>query len=260
MLGVIAALVSYKHMYLLVRRHGESSWTAALLPISVDGMIVAASMSLLLDSRHGRRSGLLPWILLILGSAASLAANVAVAEPSVVGRLIAGWPSCALIGSYELLMRQIRHAAVKKTELENVTSEAPHRTFAATHKASEDSHRAERLATAPSYEPLRNSSIRPKASEKSHSDRAFELIGSSGRPRQNGAADGARVQRSSSRMDRTGDGDIRRRAWQWAVAHRSSEGELPPGKAIGSRFGRSERWGRLVKQAGRAGRLDAVAS
>jgi hypothetical protein len=107
-LAIIAAIISYKHMYLLVRRYGETSWTAALLPVSVDGMIAASSMSLLLDSRQGRRSGLLPWALLIIGSAASLAANVAVAEPSAVGRLIAGWPSCALIGSYELLMRQIR--------------------------------------------------------------------------------------------------------------------------------------------------------
>lgn len=85
-LAVIAALVSYKHMYLLVRRYGETSWTAALLPISVDGMIAASSMSLLLDSRYGRRSGVLPWALIIIGSAASLAANVAVAEPSAVGR------------------------------------------------------------------------------------------------------------------------------------------------------------------------------
>ncbi|MCW2947764.1 MAG: hypothetical protein JWR24_4481 [Actinoallomurus sp.] len=95
-LAGIAAIVSYKHMYLLVRRYGETSWTAALLPVSVDGMIGASSMSLLLDSRHGRRSGLLPWALLIIGSAASLAANVAVAEPSAVGRLIAGGGRAAL--------------------------------------------------------------------------------------------------------------------------------------------------------------------
>src|SRR3981081_4459012 len=56
-LAVIAAGVSYKHMYLLVRRYGETSWTAALLPVSVDGMIAASSMTLLLDSRHSRRRG-----------------------------------------------------------------------------------------------------------------------------------------------------------------------------------------------------------
>jgi len=53
---------------------------------------------------------MLPWALLVIGSVASLAANVAVAEPTVVGRVIAAWPSFALIGSYELLMRQVRRA------------------------------------------------------------------------------------------------------------------------------------------------------
>jgi hypothetical protein len=36
---------------------------------------------------------------------------VAVAEPTATGRVIAAWPSLALIGSYELLMRQVRRAA-----------------------------------------------------------------------------------------------------------------------------------------------------
>ncbi|MFF3669832.1 hypothetical protein [Microtetraspora malaysiensis] len=42
------------------------------------------------------------------GSLASPGANVAVADPSLIGRIIAAWPSVALIGSYELLMSQIR--------------------------------------------------------------------------------------------------------------------------------------------------------
>jgi hypothetical protein len=51
---------------------------------------------------------LLPWALLVVGSAASLAANVAVAEPTMTGRLIGAWPSFSLIAAYELLMRQVR--------------------------------------------------------------------------------------------------------------------------------------------------------
>jgi len=54
-------------------------------------MIVAASTALLADSRSGGRYGLLPWALLVTGSVASLAANVAVAEPTVTGRVIAAW-------------------------------------------------------------------------------------------------------------------------------------------------------------------------
>jgi uncharacterized protein DUF2637 len=108
MLALIAGTVSYLHMHLLVELHGQPGWVAALTPLSVDGMIVAASTTLLAESRSGTRGGRLPWVLLVTGSVASLAANVAVAEPTATGRVIAAWPSFALIGSYELLMRQVR--------------------------------------------------------------------------------------------------------------------------------------------------------
>ena len=111
MLAVIAAVVSYSHMYELALRHGEPEWRAALFPLSVDGMIVASSMTLLSDARNGRKGGLLPWTLFIIGPGASLAANVAVADPTMWSRIIHAWPSFALIGAYELLMRAFRTAA-----------------------------------------------------------------------------------------------------------------------------------------------------
>ncbi len=58
---------------------------AALTPFSVDGMIVAASTTLLADSGSGGRRGVLPWALLVVGSVASLAANVAVAQATAAG-------------------------------------------------------------------------------------------------------------------------------------------------------------------------------
>ena len=111
MLALIAGTVSYLHMHLLVQLHGQPGWVAALTPLSVDGMIVAASATLVAESRSGGRGGFLPWALLVAGGAASLAANVAAAEPTATGRVIAAWPSFALIASYELLMRQVRRAA-----------------------------------------------------------------------------------------------------------------------------------------------------
>jgi hypothetical protein len=71
LLALIAGTVSYLHMHLLVELHGQPGWVAALTPLSVDGMIVAASTTLLADSRSGNRGGLLPWALLVVGSAAS---------------------------------------------------------------------------------------------------------------------------------------------------------------------------------------------
>src|SRR5216683_2642358 len=115
LLALIVGTVSYLHMHLLVELHGQPGWVAALTPLSVDGMIVAASTTLLADSRTGERGGVLPWALLVVGSAASLAANVTVAQPTAAGRVIAAWPSFALISAYELLMRQIRRSAAGRS-------------------------------------------------------------------------------------------------------------------------------------------------
>jgi hypothetical protein len=104
---------------------------AALTPLSVDGMIVAASTTLLAGSRSGGCGGILPWALLVAGSVASPAANVAVAEPTATGRVIAAWPSFALIAAYELLMRQVRrsarHAAAHKTWTADLPPGTPRR-------------------------------------------------------------------------------------------------------------------------------------
>src|SRR5215469_16315809 len=82
LLALIAGTVSYLHMHALVAIPGQPGWVAALTPLSVDGMVVAASTTLLADSRPGSRGGALPWALLAVGSIASLTANVAVAEPT----------------------------------------------------------------------------------------------------------------------------------------------------------------------------------
>ncbi|NJP89396.1 DUF2637 domain-containing protein [Nonomuraea sp. FMUSA5-5] len=110
-LAGIAAVVSFRHMRELALAHGEDELAAALIPLAVDGTIVAASMALLRASRQGERGGVLPWMLLVVSSVASIGANVAVAEPTVIARVIAGWPSLALIGAYEMLMCQIRPSA-----------------------------------------------------------------------------------------------------------------------------------------------------
>jgi hypothetical protein len=111
LVALIAGTVSYLHMHRLVALHGQPGWVAALTPLSVDGMIVAASATLFAESRAGRRGAALPWALLVAGSVASLAANVAVAEPTLIGRVIAAWPSFALTASFELLTGQVRRGA-----------------------------------------------------------------------------------------------------------------------------------------------------
>src|SRR5262245_64298930 len=101
----VAAVASYEHMRALAALAGEG-WRSWLLPVSVDGLAVAASMTMLVRRRTGQAAGVLPWVALLLGLGASLAANVAAAEATVVGRLVAAWPPVGLLLSYELLMQQ----------------------------------------------------------------------------------------------------------------------------------------------------------
>ncbi|MGI9004765.1 MAG: DUF2637 domain-containing protein [Streptosporangiaceae bacterium] len=61
LLALIAGTVSYLHMHALVALHGQPGWIAALTPLSVDGMIVAASTTLLAGfpiRRSGRNAAL----------------------------------------------------------------------------------------------------------------------------------------------------------------------------------------------------------
>ncbi|MGH3476664.1 MAG: DUF2637 domain-containing protein [Acidimicrobiales bacterium] len=105
--ALVAAVASYEHMRSLAELAGEG-WRSWLLPISVDGLAVAASMTMLVRRRAGLGAGALPWAALLLGLGASLAANVAAAEPTVQGRLVAAWPPVALLLAYELLMQQVK--------------------------------------------------------------------------------------------------------------------------------------------------------
>ncbi|MDH2426447.1 DUF2637 domain-containing protein [Sphaerisporangium sp. TRM90804] len=197
LLAGIAAVVSFRHMHELCLRHREDQLAAVLIPLAVDGAIVVASMSILLANRYGCRGGFLAWAMLLVGSLASLGANIAVAEPSVIGRIIAAWPSVALIGSYELLMSQLRRASGRKSAV--VQDEVPG---------------------------------------------DLDLI--SGNDHDSSEQAGPHE---------CGTGDLRRTAWQWALANRLPDGALPSGRAIAEQFARSARWGRWIKRRGMEGKL-----
>lgn len=55
LLALIAGAASHLHIHTLVALHGQPAWVAGLTPLSVDGMIVAASTPLLADSRSGSK-------------------------------------------------------------------------------------------------------------------------------------------------------------------------------------------------------------
>jgi len=107
LVAAVAAVVSYEHMREVAERAGEG-WRAWLLPLSVDGLVVAASMVLLTRRRAGLPGDRLAWCALLGGVGASLAANVAAAEPTATARVVAAWPALAFAVAFELLLQQRR--------------------------------------------------------------------------------------------------------------------------------------------------------
>jgi hypothetical protein len=112
LVAAVAAVASYEHMRELAALAGED-WRSWLLPVSVDGLAVAASMTMLVRRRAGLPAGPLAWVALLLGLGASLAANVAAADPMVAGRLVAAWPPVALLLAYELLLQQLGQDGIR---------------------------------------------------------------------------------------------------------------------------------------------------
>jgi len=108
-LAGIAGAISYSHMRQLAAAHGDTGWHAHAFPLSVDGVEIVASLVLLADRRAGRNSGWLPWAALTIGTAASLAANIATADHGTVSRIIAGWPAVALLIAVKLLSGILEH-------------------------------------------------------------------------------------------------------------------------------------------------------
>jgi len=107
--AAVAAFISYRHAYELVSAHGETGITARLLPFTVDGLILAASMLTLDASRRNQSVPPLARGCLGAGIAATIGANLAHGlGHGPIGALVSAWPALALAGSFELLMTLIR--------------------------------------------------------------------------------------------------------------------------------------------------------
>lgn len=114
-----AAVISYSHIKDLGASHGQTGAADALLPLSVDGLIVAASLVMLHEAQHGRKAPVLARWMLALGVAATVAANVAYGlSYGPVGALFSAWPAVAFIGAAEMLFQMITRSRVKIEDIQ----------------------------------------------------------------------------------------------------------------------------------------------
>lgn len=114
LVAMIAAVVSFVHIEHLAVTHGQTALAAFLLPLSIDGTVVAASMVMLQAARASIRTPWLARVMLGLAVTATLAANVAYGWPAGPWwSLLSGWPAMAFIGCAEMALGMVRRATRK---------------------------------------------------------------------------------------------------------------------------------------------------
>jgi hypothetical protein len=118
--GGVAAVISYAHQHALNLAHESTStaWTAQFWPITVEGIVLASGLVLVIRRRGGRPGGIIVWSAMLVGAAVTLAANVAAAPldqttglPDRTAQAMNAWPPLAFLFAVELLVIAFRPGA-----------------------------------------------------------------------------------------------------------------------------------------------------
>src|SRR4029450_3180644 len=88
-IAVCSYAVSATSLYALGLQAGYSRWQAAAVPVVADGPAIYGMFRIVSRSRRGAKGAGYGWLLVIAGTAASVAGNVAHAQPGLVARGIA---------------------------------------------------------------------------------------------------------------------------------------------------------------------------
>ena len=126
LVAAIAAVVSYQHLYHLAVTHGETRMDSALIPLSIDGTVVTASLLMLRAARLGLPTPWLARCMLAVAVIMTVAANVAFGwQYAIWGILIAGWPAAAFLMNAEssISFGRKTHPAAESDTVTAVTPE-----------------------------------------------------------------------------------------------------------------------------------------
>ena len=107
--GGTAAYTSFGHIAAVARLGHQPPGLAALLPLSVDGMMAVATLAIAEDKAQGRKPR--PWarVALALGALVSLSANIAstaVHHPDGLSIAVAAWSPIALFMVVEIMAKR----------------------------------------------------------------------------------------------------------------------------------------------------------
>jgi hypothetical protein len=96
-LAAVAFAGSFEHTRATVIEHGQTGWIATATALMPEASVL---LGVLRIRRGGRPAQVRwAWLVLVASAAFTIAANLAQAEPSLWGYVVAGWPAWAAIGA-----------------------------------------------------------------------------------------------------------------------------------------------------------------
>lgn len=124
-LGGIGAAVGFTHTHEWALHHGQTGWLAWATAVVIEGMAVVAGFEIQRDHARGRRRKLtFPMAVLVFAVGIQMAAQVALAEPSVPGWIVASMPALAFLVVVKLLMRSTSDPAPEAATAAETASDA----------------------------------------------------------------------------------------------------------------------------------------
>ncbi|GAA3433370.1 DUF2637 domain-containing protein [Kutzneria kofuensis] len=109
-LGLIGAAAGFTHTHDWAAHHGQTGWLAWADAVVIEGISVVAAFEIHRDRQTDRRARFsLPVAVLVAGFLVQMFAQVAEAEPTPAGWLLAAMPALGFLTVVKLLMRRLPH-------------------------------------------------------------------------------------------------------------------------------------------------------
>jgi hypothetical protein len=118
-LALAAFVLSYDALRALAAVNGINHRLAYLWPLTLDGFIIVASLSVLRNSLLAERT-LYAWLLIVGFSLASIGFNILHAPGNLTAQAIAAVPPLALLLSFELLMSQLKSEVRRRSAFDSL--------------------------------------------------------------------------------------------------------------------------------------------
>jgi hypothetical protein len=106
-LTVLGWVLSYSMLRRLAALHGYAGWQAWLWPLTVDLLVLAATLIAMVTARRGHGPTGEAWLMAGAATAATLVGNILAAGDDPVSCSMHAWPALCMVGAWHLLFRSV---------------------------------------------------------------------------------------------------------------------------------------------------------